>query len=605
MKKIWLIIGIILLFSLIIVNTGQISAIASTEHEYSHNSGLWAGVGGGGLDQPFTAQSTYQLNSISLDMYRDANCTEQFTIGIYNADGNGYPVGDALSYWIGDAVIVNVTEANHAIMRFNFIGGAGFQPVNIVQGNNYAIWIKFTGYAGGSMYIGYSISSSDLYGARELCFYIDHWTQQSSTTPVACFSNYGIDNPTASLINLPVSYLRNTDEWQLSAKITSLGTSSTGVVWFEYGTTSDMGYLTQATSSDGHGTMRFIIPKNQYTNGDTIYAQALLVLQVPLLPITTVQYNFSTSNPNVISASLTTIKARETGEGTIYAGGVINDFGLDSTVKADIVYGLSSGSYPFETPIYATLKNTGQISSYTVDFPKLESGVTIYYEAHIYGTLGGDAYGQEESFNTSDYGVNTNAIVQTSLVKEYSYTTATLPMEFLALGTTATSLDLSMWYSTSNAPDATYIETEVLAAQTDVGHYDFAITGLQPDTNYYYYAAGHSTTGGVTTDVHGIIDTFRTKATGSGGGLVDKGNNWLLTHGLNKNFWWVIVFIVMCLPWLAAPIREMPVVGVIIDVVALGAGITMLFDPWVTVVLAIIAAVIVGGLFIKKVVHQE
>jgi uncharacterized protein (DUF983 family) len=61
----------------------------------------------------------------------------------------------------------------------------------------------------------------------------------------------------------------------------------------------------------------------------------------------------------------------------------------------------------------------------------------------------------------------------------------------------------------------------------------------------------------------------------------------------------------MCLPWAFGPIREMPIVGIIIDVVALGIGVTMLFDPWVTVVIAIFAAVVVGGLFVRKVVKNE
>lgn len=605
MKKIAILIVILILIGTMLVSAMPISATSNIQSRYTFSNSkdaLTIGYTFPGRYFYFAFKVAESCTVQSIDLWTISpsgdNCAVNVTIQDAETGGDHHPTGNILTS-AGKAGIVCAINGD---TNFGFVS-----PLFLDSGQWYGVSVTCNG-IDGTIGIGYNTSGYPTdevtVGQNGGAYYWDEgFYVLGYMSPYYIIT--GNNNGGASITNLPVSYINSTNDWELSAKINSLGTSSTGVVWFDYGPTSAYGYEVQADSSDGHGTMRLIIPKNTYTPGDLIYARAILMLQVPFEPVFSPGYNFSTDTANITTASLTTIKARETGNGTIYAGGVISSFGLDSAVKADIVYGLSSGSYPFETPIFATLKNTGVISSYTVDFPVLQSGLTIYYKAHIYGVLGGDSYGQEEQFNVDDYGVSNSALVQTLNVKDYSYNTATLPMMFLALGSTATSLDLSMWYSTSNAPGATYVQTDVLAEQTDVGEYDFKITGLTSDTNYYYYAAGHSTTGGVTTDVSGEIFTFRTKGVSGGGGLVDKGNGWLLAHGLNKNFWWVVVFVLMCLPWAFGPIREMPIVGIIIDVVALGIGVTMLFDPWVTVVIAIFAAVVVGGLFVRKVVKNE
>jgi hypothetical protein len=53
--------------------------------------------------------------------------------------------------------------------------------------------------------------------------------------------------------------------------------------------------------------------------------------------------------------------------------------------------------------------------------------------------------------------------------------------------------------------------------------------------------------------------------------------------------------------WIIPPIRqEYKVVGVIIDVIILGAGIVLVLDPWLIILLAILAALVIVGLIVKK-----
>ena len=139
-----------------------------------------------------------------------------------------------------------------------------------------------------------------------------------------------------------------------------------------------------------------------------------------------------------------------------------------------------------------------------------------------------------------------------------------------------------------------------LIAATNVTHPNtwnsVRIDHLSANTIYYYRA--HAS--GVA-EYDGNIQHFQTFDPNKPM-LVNKGNAWLNKIGIGVGAWWLIILALMLAIWLIPPIREEKlgrIIGCILDLVILGAGIALVLDPWVTVLIAIVGGLALTGIVLK------
>jgi len=275
--------------------------------------------------------------------------------------------------------------------------------------------------------------------------------------------------------------------------------------------------------------------------------------------------------------------------------GQVISFGDDSTVATGFQYGTVSGG-PYPNSVQGN--NAGYNNGHPVNFSaeiatsSVPVNTTIYYRAFMTGMTDGETDGPEYSFEVTAQSI-ANGAIETLPAKNVSYTTAQLGGELYSLGTD-TSVNLIIYYGTD--PSLSNSPITVQSGAVQLGEYDEDVTGLATNTDYYFQFASVSTNDGT---IKGAILSFKTWDTSKAAG-VNKVNEWLDAMGWGPGVWWVFLAFLMGIVWLIPGVREHGAIGIILDALILGGGITMVLDPWVVIILAVVAGGIIMVLLLKN-----
>ena len=305
---------------------------------------------------------------------------------------------------------------------------------------------------------------------------------------------------------------------------------------------------------------------------------------------------FRTSSSNPVLFNLVTV---ETGSGTTAGGqgngvgetltGTLTSMGNAANVEVGFEVWLTAG-VPYDI-IVQNMTDTGAFSQY---INGLAPTTTYNFVAFATGDDGnGRQVGSAVPFTTGSgtaptiplpFGGNPAVLEAVSSVAN-GQTSEILKGNLTSLGAGNTSVQVGFVYWTANNPHKYF----TVGSMSITGAFSATITRLTAGTLYHWEAYSPSpieaySANGFTFTTAAIVSTT---PGGQGGVIVDKANEWLSEHGLNKNYWWIFVFVLMLAPWFFKPIREHAFIGIIIDFVALGAGIAILLDPWMVALEAI------------------
>jgi hypothetical protein len=264
-------------------------------------------------------------------------------------------------------------------------------------------------------------------------------------------------------------------------------------------------------------------------------------------------------------------------------------------VATGFQYGTVSGG-PYPNSVQGN--NAGYNNGHPVNFSaeiatsSVPVNTTIYYRAFMTGMTDGETDGPEYSFEVTAQSI-ANGAIETLPAKNVSYTTAQLGGELYSLGTD-TSVNLIIYYGTD--PSLSNSPITVQSGAVQLGEYDEDVTGLATNTDYYFQFASVSTNDGT---IKGAILSFKTWDTSKAAG-VNKVNEWLDAMGWGPGVWWVFLAFLMGIVWLIPGVREHGAIGIILDALILGGGITMVLDPWVVIILAVVAGGIIMVLLLKN-----
>ena len=275
--------------------------------------------------------------------------------------------------------------------------------------------------------------------------------------------------------------------------------------------------------------------------------------------------------------------------------GQVISFGDDPTVATGFQYGtVSGGPYPNSVQGNNASFNNGKPVNFSANITtsSVPTNTTIYYRATMTGATDGETDGPEYSFEVTAQSL-ANGGVETLPAKNVSYTTAQLGGELYSLGTD-TSVNLLIYYGTDPSLSASPITIQSGAVQ--LGEYDEDITGLISNTTYYYQFASVGTNDGT---IKGTILSFKTFDT-SKSASINKINSILNAMGWGPGVWWIILAFFMGIVWLVPGIREHAAIGIVLDALILGGGIVMVLDPWVVIILAVVAGAIIAVLLLKN-----
>lgn len=303
------------------------------------------------------------------------------------------------------------------------------------------------------------------------------------------------------------------------------------------------------------------------------------------------------------SAAISTTGVTVGANGTsVILQGVVDSLGSDGSLQCGFLWGYTSAYEEGESTEQivtgigvGTGNGDGQGDFYyQIESPTL--GATIYYEAIAWSAnQGAYVYGAPLTYLVPASGLQTGVDIQTITAKNVTYTTADLGYQLVSLGTftNATSLD----FLVSSKADMSF-DTEINIATGTIfaSNTPSYVTagGLTSGTTYYFQAV--VTVNGA--PYYGNIQTFLTASVsggvgGGGGAVIGKVNNWLTSHGMSTAWWWVIILVLMGIPWVFPFMREHSMVPLIFDVVILGAGIALVLDVWIVVLLALGAGAVI------------
>jgi len=165
---------------------------------------------------------------------------------------------------------------------------------------------------------------------------------------------------------------------------------------------------------------------------------------------------------------------------TARLNGNLDALGTAAAVNSSFIYGITSGGpYPFSsTPQEMTV--TGSFNSYITG---LSPFTTYYYRAKADGGIYGVSYGAEDSFTTN----RLPPVMNTGGATDVMTNAAILTGDLYLMGS-ASTVDAFFQYGTSQGGPYPFSTTP--QAMTSPDSYQTQITGLAPDTTYYYRAGG-------------------------------------------------------------------------------------------------------------------
>jgi len=284
--------------------------------------------------------------------------------------------------------------------------------------------------------------------------------------------------------------------------------------------------------------------------------------------------------------------------------GQVDSFGAASVLYCGFEWGLSSNTYQYYSNPQAVQRSQLVPFQYTITESKyMPDQGTIYYRAIACLV----------PFNNSDETINNYpapvyvASNESTLSADPSVILITAKHADIKdlqtdLGCTLKSMGAETMLNSVTINYGTTPETAdgVLVVATNVTRPNswnaVRIDHLAPNTIYYYRA--HAS--GVA-EYDGNLQQFQTYDPNKPM-LVNKANTFLNKIGIGAGAWWLIIFALMLSVWLITPIREEKlgrVVGFILDLIILGAGIALVLDPWVVVLIAIVGGVALTGVILK------
>jgi hypothetical protein len=272
---------------------------------------------------------------------------------------------------------------------------------------------------------------------------------------------------------------------RLNGDLTWLGTASSVTVSFEWKVSG--GSYTPIDVEVNNSTGTFSVGLTGLTPGTTYYFKAKAVGDGD--PVYGAEKSFTT----LISPSVTTNAATGIGNTSATLNGNLTSLGTAGSVTVSFVWGTSPGSYPNET----TSENMTSTGLFSTDLPGLSPGTMYYYQAKAVGD--GTSSSVEMSFTTY-----TPPSVATNAATQVTANSARLNGELTSLGT-ASSVTVSFSWGTS---PGSYANETAGVAKTAAGTFYFDLSGLSPNTAYYYQAkaVGDST-------VYGLERTLATGQT--------------------------------------------------------------------------------------------
>ncbi|MFA5064886.1 MAG: CARDB domain-containing protein [Dehalococcoidia bacterium] len=135
-----------------------------------------------------------------------------------------------------------------------------------------------------------------------------------------------------------------------------------------------------------------------------------------------------------------------------------------------------------------------------MDIAGFSPGTTYYYRSKAVSDYDGTSYGNEVSFRTSTM----PPAVTTNAAGSVTTSSAVLNGALLSLGSAATVNAYFQWGTTQGGP---YHNTTAAQAMTAAGPYDYSLSGLSPDTTYYFRAVAD---GGIDGTAYGVEMSFTT-----------------------------------------------------------------------------------------------
>ncbi|MBI4188371.1 MAG: hypothetical protein HY529_04090 [Chloroflexi bacterium] len=210
--------------------------------------------------------------------------------------------------------------------------------------------------------------------------------------------------------------------------------------------------------------------------------------------------------PTIVTAGVTDIT---TNSATIF--GTLSSLGTATTVNVSFEYGITTG-YGSTTPPQPRTA----IVTFGTTIAGLLPGTLYHYRAKADGGTQGSAIGADMTFSTSVPGTIAPAVV-TDNATNVTANSAILNGNLTSPGT-ATSIDVSFeWGTISGGPYPNWTD---LQAKTTATTFTSSITGLTPNTSYFFRAKANGATHGTSFGTEKSFVTLATSITvgGAGGG---------------------------------------------------------------------------------------
>ena len=285
----------------------------------------------------------------------------------------------------------------------------------------------------------------------------------------------------------------------LNGNLTDLGISDNVTVRFQWGTSVGYGFLTTTQLTQQTGTFSTSI--SDLSPGATYHFRAVAYGDGTSYGS---DKTFTTKGGPVSLTVITDDATSVTATGAILNGN-LTDLGTSDNVTVSFEWGTNT-SYGTETTP-ETMTTTG---SFNASLSGLSPGTTYHFRAKA--VVDQASYGGDKTLNMAadPPGITTSAATNINI------NSATLNGKLTALGTSASVIASFEWGTTQGGPYANQTTPETMTA---TGALSSSLTGLDPDTTYYFRAKaiGHETSYGTELSFQPKAETAQAPAGGDEG----------------------------------------------------------------------------------------